>query len=659
MTILTVGAGKQYSTISAAVAASQDGDTIQVDAGTYVNDFAAINTDITLEAVGGMVSVVATGLIPNGKAIFITNGDITINGFEFSGAAVADQNGAGIRYESGNLTLNSCYFHNNETGILGASDPTGNITITDSEFAFNGFGDGFTHNLYVNGLDTLTITNCYFHDAAIGHEIKSRAQNTIITDTRIQDEDGTASYSIDCPNGGNLTVQNCMIEQGAATDNPIIITIGEEGNVYASTSILITGNTILNDNQSSSDLAVRNNTTATAQIINNSFFGLASNQIAQGLNVQSGNQFLTTEPTLDESNPFEDLIPCFRRGTRILTENGEIPVENLAIGDMVVTASGVRPIKWIGRRAYDGRFVTGNRHILPIRIEADALADGVPARDLFVSPEHAMVIDGLFFPARTLINGATICKVEGIERLEYFHLELDGHDVILAEGAPAETFIDVGDRGMFQNATEFASLYPDAEPVAREAYETLLQRGILELPRVRTALLGRAEHLGRITSDPDLHLISDGKIIRAHAVNDRSHRFMAPEGTQMVTIASRSVVPRETEAESLDQRRLGVPVERIVMQGKGVRIEVGQDFMASLDDGFHEDEGSHAWTNGGGNLPTALLACFASDITVEVQIGETNLHYPIDPSSHLPKAVVPVKSVQPTLSARRPTSSGC
>ena len=99
--------------------------------------------------------MVSTGLIPNGKAIIITNGNITINNFSFSGARVINRNGAGIRYEHGNLVLNNCYFHNNENGLLSAPDTTGSITITRSEFAFNGSGDGQTHNLYVGSIATL------------------------------------------------------------------------------------------------------------------------------------------------------------------------------------------------------------------------------------------------------------------------------------------------------------------------------------------------------------------------------------------------------------------------------------------------------------------------------------------------------------------------
>jgi hypothetical protein len=302
--ILTVGPGQQFSTIADAINASQNGDTIQVQAGTYTNDYATINTDITLQGIGGQVNMVSTGLIPNGKAIFITNGNDTINNFSFSGAQVADSNGAGIRYQAGNLILNNDYFHDNQEGLLAASNPGGSITINKSEFAHNGDGSGQTHNLYVGEVGILKIDNSYFHDAIVGHEIKSRADNTTITNSRIQDENGTASYSIDLPNGGNALIQNNVIEQGPLTQNSIIITSGEEGNVYSNSSLKVDFNTILNDLASSSALAVKNVTGTTAEISGNEFYGLNASQIAAGPNSQSNNTFLATEPVLIATHPW-------------------------------------------------------------------------------------------------------------------------------------------------------------------------------------------------------------------------------------------------------------------------------------------------------------------------------------------------------------------
>jgi hypothetical protein len=176
-----------------------------------------------------MVNMVATGNIPNDKGILIVNTDATIDHFEFSGAKGASGNDAGIRYQGGALTLTNSYFHDNQNGLLAAPSATGTITIDNSEFANNGIGDGYTHNLYVNSIAKLTITDSYFHDAVVGHEIKSRAAETVITNTRIIDNNSTSSYSIDMPNGGKATLSGNVIQQGPNGDNPNIIAYGEEG----------------------------------------------------------------------------------------------------------------------------------------------------------------------------------------------------------------------------------------------------------------------------------------------------------------------------------------------------------------------------------------------------------------------------------------------
>ena len=158
---------------------------------------------------------------------------------------------------------------------------------------------------------------------------------------------------------------------------------------------------------------------------------------------------------------------CFYRGTRIQTDHGEVPVEELAIGDRVVTVSGaIRPIKWIGRRTVAARF-SDPLKVWPIRIMAGALADEVPSRDLVVSPDHALLVDNILIQAGALVNSISIVReTEPPEIFTYFHIELEDHSLILAENTPAETFVDNVDRLGFDNWAEHEALYPKGNAIA-------------------------------------------------------------------------------------------------------------------------------------------------------------------------------------------------
>jgi len=194
--------------------------------------------------------------------------------------------------------------------------------------------------------------------------------------------------------------------------------------------------------------------------------------------------------------------PCYRRGTRILAERGEVPIESLKMGDRVMTSSGImRPIRWIGRRSYSGEAAWGNREVLPIRIGAGALGDGLPRRDLWVSPEHAMFIEGLLIPASLLVNGASIVQEESVDEVTYLHLEFDSHTVIYAEGAAAESFVDDESRAMFDNAADYARLYPNA---AREPARFCAPRTEdgEALEAVRRRLAARAGFVPVMSAEP-------------------------------------------------------------------------------------------------------------------------------------------------------------
>lgn len=146
---------------------------------------------------------------------------------------------------------------------------------------------------------------------------------------------------------------------------------------------------------------------------------------------------------------------CFARGTMIRVPEGERAVEALEIGDMVMTEAGARPIQWIGRRSYEGARMGSNPLMLPVCLRRGALAENVPCRDLWVSPGHGLWIDNILVPAWRLTNGVSIFQPDSVLWVDYFHIELAGHEILFAENCPAESYHDEGCRHIFANAASW------------------------------------------------------------------------------------------------------------------------------------------------------------------------------------------------------------
>ena len=157
---------------------------------------------------------------------------------------------------------------------------------------------------------------------------------------------------------------------------------------------------------------------------------------------------------------------CFLRGTYILTPTGDVLVEDLKIGDLVVTSlAGIQPVRWIGRQTVSLTFADPLR-VLPIRIKAGALGDNLPVRDLLVSSGHAILVDDILIQAGALVNGTSIVRETSVPNtFTYYHIELDDHALILAEGVSSETFVDNVDRMAFDNWDEHLALYPEGHAI--------------------------------------------------------------------------------------------------------------------------------------------------------------------------------------------------
>ncbi len=292
MATLTVGIGKQFGTITAAVAAAREGDTIAVQAGTYLNEAAVARVAVSLVAVGGRVTLQGTAVMA-GKALLTMAAGGTVDGFTFQGARNADGTAAGLRLEGGALTVRNSLFAGNQTGLLAAASATATLNVQTSEFAGNGAGDGFGHNLAVGAIKAFTLTDSFVHDAAGGQEVRSRAQATTIMNSRIVDGAAASGFAVDLPAGGVVALRGNTIQKGANATGAAAIRFGGEP-LQAGSALVVAGNTVLSDKPGL--VLLLNASAVAATLSGNQFFGLAG--LATGPVAASGNVLLGARPAV-------------------------------------------------------------------------------------------------------------------------------------------------------------------------------------------------------------------------------------------------------------------------------------------------------------------------------------------------------------------------
>ena len=310
-------------------------------------------------------------------------------------------------------------------------------------------------------------------------------------------------------------------------------------------------------------------------------------------------------------------VLCFVKGTLIATPAGEVPIELLSIGDAVVTQSGrVRRITWIGT----GRVLAtrGRRTAAtPVIVRKGALADNVPHHDLRVTKAHSLFIDGALIPVEFLVNHRTILWDDRAQEVAIYHIELESHDVLLANGAPAESYRDDGNRWLFLNANSGWHLPPQS-PCA-----PVLTGGPL-VDAVWRRLLDRAGPRPRLplSNDPDLHLSVDGRRVEAAARHGMAYIFGIADPQASVRIVSRSAVPAELGL-ARDPRCLGVALRRIVVR-QGGRFRVTEAMDVRLAQGFHayEVDSRYRWTNGDATIPPELLDGFNGAMELVLHVGD-------------------------------------
>jgi len=293
-----VGPTRTYTLPSQVSGLVNNGDTVSIDAGIYNSDVAHWTANnLLLRGVGGLAHLKANGLSWGGKAIWVIGGSNTkVEWIEFSLCACPSENGAGIRQEGLNLTVSHCYFHDNENGILAGTLNPSKIIIEYTEFSTNGFGDGYTHNLYINNIDTLVFRYNYTHHCNIGHEIKSRAHVNYIMYNRISNEaTGNASREIDLPNGGTSYVIGNVIEQGPNSTNSGIVGYGLEGLVNPNPQeFYFVNNTVVNDRTTGTFVALPSSGLSLYKAYNNIFAGPGTTLSGAAIVIDSSNNIRTS-----------------------------------------------------------------------------------------------------------------------------------------------------------------------------------------------------------------------------------------------------------------------------------------------------------------------------------------------------------------------------
>jgi hypothetical protein len=314
-------------------------------------------------------------------------------------------------------------------------------------------------------------------------------------------------------------------------------------------------------------------------------------------------------------------MPCYAAGTRVLTATGERMVESLLQGDIALTlANGelaAQPVTWLGRRRID---LTAHPHpetVAPIRIRRGAFADNMPHTDLLVSPDHAIFVDGKLICARQLVNGTTIRHEKGWTAVEYFHVELDSHAILLAEGLPAESYLNTGNHGFFANSDEPLVLHPDltdeTDYPTREAgscapfvWDEASVHPVWQRLSERAAALGQPVPAAETTSDPALHLVAAGRRIKPIYADAGLFIFPLPRNAGAVRLVSHAGAPTDVRPWLDDRRRLGVRLARIVLRDATEVREIPVDHP-DLQQGWwaveRDGPATGRWTDGDAVLP--------------------------------------------------------
>lgn len=313
--------------------------------------------------------------------------------------------------------------------------------------------------------------------------------------------------------------------------------------------------------------------------------------------------------------------PCFLAGSMIRTSDGEVSVENLQVGDEVVTFDWKndqyisRSVAWVGKaRASVRAHLADDEAGWPVRILKDAIAEGVPYKDMLVTAEHCLFFEGKFVPARMLVNGVSVFYDKSATSYDYYHVETEQHSVLIADGMLTESYLDTGNRSSFRVEGKVVRLFGAGGSWEDDAAAPLcVDRAFVEPLFRKIELRGKDLHgsdvlaeTAELTTCPDVHLVTaTGGRIRPIRMNGQHYSFMLPFGTEYVRIVSRASRPSDVIGPFVDDRRsLGVAVADVRLIVGRYQHDISAHLQAEKPEGWYEADATDcAWTNGNAILP--------------------------------------------------------
>ncbi|UMM09127.1 Hint domain-containing protein [Gluconobacter frateurii] len=326
-----------------------------------------------------------------------------------------------------------------------------------------------------------------------------------------------------------------------------------------------------------------------------------------------------------------DIIICYLAGTMIrMADGSERAVEDITIGDEVQTLVDgqvqTQAVTWAGAKKQVVQAGVPDDHAgYPVRVRAGALGDGVPYKDLLVTADHCLYLEGRFVPVRMLVNGASIDYDRSITEFTYYHIETERHSVIWADGALAESYLDTGNRRGFSQHGQIAVLKPRSTNWAEDAAAPLcVDREFVE--PIYNRIVERCGNVVRATetvSDPALSLITnEGHNVEAIRHNGHQVMFLLPAGTTSVHMVSRASRPCDIVGPFVDDRReLGVQVRDISLWSGNKHTVIDTHLMHDHSGWHGREEGSRRWTNGNAFLPLPSRLTEETLLSVEVVAG--------------------------------------